>query len=93
LATREAFLTEGVHVSWSVSFTSKTVAAAKRKVNLDTSLGLPPVVRVLIADALSGIADKTDQVISVTGHGHQASGEDYAVSSVTLEVKPIILTS
>lgn len=80
-------------MSWSLSFTTKSVAAARRKVKLDTSLGAPPVIRVLIDDALSAIEEKEDQVISVVGHGHQASGGDYNVSSVTLEVKPITVTT
>lgn len=80
-------------MSWSVSFTTKTVAAAKRKVTLDTSLGLPPVVRVLIADALSGIAEQDNQVIQVYGHGHQADGSSHPASNITLEVKPVSVTA
>lgn len=81
-------------MSWSVSFTSKTVAAAKRKASLDTSLGIPPVIRVLIVDALNGIAEKDDQVISVSGHGHQAEGgNSLNISTVTLEMKPVTLST
>lgn len=80
-------------MSWSICFQTKTVAAAKRKVNLDTSLGIPPIVRVLIADALSGITDKDDQIIQVAGHGHQADGSSHPHSSITLEVKPLTVTA
>lgn len=80
-------------MSWSVSFTTKTVTAAKRKVTLDTTLGLPPVVRVLIVDALSGITDHDNQVIQISGHGHQADGSSHPHSSIALEVKPITVTA
>lgn len=80
-------------MSWSVSFVSKTTDAAKRKANLDTTLGLPPIVRALIVDAINGIKDAENQVIQVIGHGHQASGTDHPHSNINLEIKPLAVTS
>lgn len=74
-------------MSWSISFAGRS----KRSViEAAEKCYAPLAVKLLIVDAVKGISGSFDAIM-VEGHGHQADGDSYDVSSCSLEVKPLSL--
>lgn len=78
-------------VSWSIFYIAQGKAAARKRANTDT--GLPNLVRALIVDGINGIQGHDNGLISVDGHGHQADGASYSITSAKLEIKPLEVTA
>lgn len=77
-------------MSWSVQYVAKGKAAAKA---LAQRANLPLPVQLLVSDAINFVRGDAEQLISVEGHGHQADGQSYDVTSIALTVKPLSVST
>lgn len=78
-------------MSFSFEFVARSRAHAVKK--LDRTTHIPEPVRDFITRALDNLPYAADtRVIMVKASGHLSTGNDYAVSSLNIEVRPIEAT-